>query len=317
MRWIEIRLKTTSEACDAICEMLNEIGAGGVSINDPNDIRGAAAKEKAFDYIDEKLINPFEEDVTVKAYFPGSMNIEELKQIINEKLDFISNFLDTGKGYDGYCEIDEEDWATAWKKYYKPFKISDRVVIKPSWEEYSSGSDEVVIELDPGMAFGTGTHETTKMCAQLLEKYIRNGCSVLDVGCGTGILSIIAAKLGAGKVAAIDIDEVAVRVTKENIKINNVEEQIYVEKGTLAEFKQSSAEKYDIVVANIIANVIIEIAYSVPYYLKKDGLFITSGIIKERINDVKKACADAGFKHMETVEMGEWAAIVYKCQNSL
>jgi len=134
--------------------------------------------------------------VVVKAYFPGETNVPELVSLIKEKLAFIGTFLNVGEGYCGYAEMDEEDWSNSWKKYYKPLHLTDRLIVKPSWENYDNKDGEIIIEMNPGMAFGTGTHETTKMCAVLLDKYVKDGCRVIDVGCGTGILSIIASKIG-------------------------------------------------------------------------------------------------------------------------
>lgn len=314
MKWTEIRIKTTEEAYDAICEMLTSIGAGGVIIEDPNDIKREIAKPDSLDYADDEFLNSLGEDVIIKAYFSGDKNLSELLQLINEKIRFISNFLDTGEGYTGCSEVDDEDWATAWKKHYKTFHLSEGIVIKPSWENYIEKKDEIVIELDPGMAFGTGTHETTRMCAQLLEKYVKKGDTLIDVGCGSGILSIIAAKLGAESIMAVDVDDVAVRVTRENCRLNQVENFITAVKGVLSDLK---AEKADIVVANIIADVIVAISGTVPVYVRPGGYFITSGIIRERKEDVVSAYSSLGFSLDSAVEMGEWVAMVFKCPDSL
>lgn len=312
MKWIEIRIKTTEEAYDAISDMLSSVGAGGVAIEDPNEIRREIEKPDSLDYADDDFLEALGEAVVVKAYFPGDRSIVELVELIKEKISFIGTFLDTGEGYTGYSEVDDEDWATAWKKYYKPLHISQRVVIKPTWEEYSAAPDEVVIELDPGMAFGTGTHETTQMCARLLEKYMQPGDRVVDVGCGTGILSIIAAKLGARHVAAVDIDGVAVRVTGENCRQNHVESVVSPMQGVLDDVPR---EKAGIVIANIIANVIIDIAGLIPEYLKPDGFFVTSGIIRARRDEVLEAYTKRGFTCEETLETGEWVAMVFKCRD--
>jgi ribosomal protein L11 methyltransferase len=314
MKWFEIRIKTTEEAYDAISEMLMSMGAGGVAIEDPNDIRREVAKPNTLDYADQEFLDSLGEDVFVKAYFKYEVNLSELETLIREKLSFISNFLDIGEGYTGYYEIDEEDWATSWKKYYKPLHITDKVVIKPSWEDYSKAPEEIVIELDPGMAFGTGTHETTKMCAELIERYVKKGDSAIDIGCGTGILSVIAAKLGAKEITAVDIDELAVKITKENCIINGVDNIVKAYTGSLREI---DPVKTDIVFANIIANVIIDLADTLRYYLKKDGYFITSGIIKERKQEVIETYLGKGFSQEVILEMGEWVAIVFKCQDSL
>ena len=314
MKWTEVIIKTTEEASDAVSEMLSSIGAGGVVIEDPNEIRRQIESPNSLDYADQEFMDSLGTEVTVKAYFNESMTPDELSELINEKVKFISKFLEVGKGYVGYKMVDDEDWSTAWKKYYKPFHISESVVIKPSWEEYEKQSGEIVIELDPGMAFGTGTHETTRLCSQLLEKHVRPGDKVIDVGCGTGILSIIAVKLGAAHAEAVDIDEVAVRVSRENCVINAVNDMISVSKGVLSDLEP---QKADIMVANIIADVVIGISELVPNYLKRGGILLTSGIIKERKEDVIKAYTALGFQLINVEEMGEWVAIVFKCQDSL
>lgn len=308
MKWFEISIKTTQEAQDAITEMLTTVGAGGVAIEDPFEIRKQIEAADSLDYADDEFMKNLGDDVIIKAYFSGTLSIAELTVLIKEKLSFISQFLDIGKGFDVVKEVDDEDWATAWKKYYKPLHISEKVVIKPSWEEYQKVEGEVVIELDPGMAFGTGTHETTRLCAQLIEKYIKPEDVVLDVGCGTGILAVIAAKLGAESVLAVDIDEIAVRVANENCEINNVNDVVKCKKAVL---KDIEPFKNDIIVANIIANVIIDLSSIIPYYLKDNGFFITSGIIRERKDEVIEAYNKAGYVLKEVLEMGEWVAMVF------
>lgn len=314
MKWTEVYIKTTQEACDAVSEMLTSIGSAGVVIEDPSEIRRQIERPGSLDYADDEFLESLGTDVTVKAYFNQEHNPDELAVLIKEKLRFISQFLDTGEGFTGYKEVDDEDWSTAWKKYYKPFNISDRVVIKPSWEQYAEKDGEIVVELDPGMAFGTGTHETTRLCSQLMERYVREGDFVIDVGCGTGILSIIASKLGAGRIEAIDIDEVAVRVAEENCAINGVQDSVHVSKGVLSDLKPVKA---DIVVANIIADVIVNLSGIMTDYLKKGGTLLTSGIIKERKDEVIEAYTQKGFEFVSLDELGEWVAIVFKCQDSL
>jgi len=314
MKWTEIKIVTTEEAYDAICEMLGTIGAGGVSIMDPFDIKQEIEKPNTLDYADDNFVDSLGEDVIIKAYFNESVSQTELVELIREKLIFIGQFLDIGKGFDSFEEIDDEDWSTSWKKYYKPLLIAENIVIKPSWEEYCHTDGDIVIELDPGMAFGTGSHETTAMCARFLRKYMSENDTVLDVGCGSGILSIIAAKLGARSVNSVDIDEVAVRVAKENSDLNGTDNVVTINTGII---QNMDNEKTDIIVANIIASVIVDIAKDVELRLKKEGLFITSGIIKERKEEVINAYISRGFEHIDTEELGEWVAMVFKCQGSL
>lgn len=330
MKWYEIRIKVKREACDAVSDMLTSMGSGGVAIEDVNDIlagiqnnyKDAKDKESGlyeyYDYIDENLINKKngmdEESVTVKGYFNENVDVNSLFRKIQDGISNISQFIDTGNVDISYSEMLEEDWANNWKKYYKPFSITENVVIKPSWEEYAAKGSEIVIEMDPGMAFGTGTHETTRMCAFLIQKYIKNRDVVIDVGCGSGILSIIASKLGAEKVLALDIDKQAVKIAMKNCAINNTENRVQVLEGTLS---SSLDYKADMIVANIIADVIINLADAVVNNARKGGLFIASGIIKERKDDVVSAYLPKGFKLIEIKEDGEWVAVVFECPGSL
>ena len=320
MKWIEVRITTTAEASDAVCEMLTQIGAGGVVIQDPDDIRREISRPNSLDYADEEFLESLGTDVIIKAYFDDGTGKEELKKLINEKLRFISEFLDVGKGFSGMCEVDDEDWANAWRKHYKPFRLSEHIVVKPSWEVFDAESKDIVIELDPGMAFGTGTHETTKMCAMLIDKHINKEDYVMDIGCGTGILSIVAAKLGASEIVAVDIDEVAVKVTKENCRVNGTDDVVNVFRGTIRDIKNIPGikkVKADLIVANIIADVIIDMSKDLCDYLKSDGIFITSGIIKERKQEVVEEYQKSGFYLVESMETGEWVAMVFKCRDSL
>lgn len=316
MKWYEIRINTTDEASDAVSEMLTTLGAGGVAIKDPYDIRKELLKPDTLDYADEEFFQSLGDDVIIQAYFQDGLEINGLLKEIDNGLKNISQFLNVGKGLEGYGEVDDEDWSTAWKKYYKPFRLTDRIVIKPTWEQYEKQPGDIIVEMDPGMAFGTGTHETTQMCSILLDKYMLDDTEVLDVGCGTGILSIIASKLGATKVDAVDIDEVAVKVAKENIELNHETSKIKAFKGILSDINRDE-NKYDIIVANIIATVIIDLSSIIPYYLKKNSLFITSGIIKERKQEVIDSCVKSGLTLIETLEAGEWVAMVFKCQDIL
>lgn len=314
MKWFEIKIITTSEASDAVSEMLSSLGAGGVSIEDPRDILSQLDNPDSLDFADEEFMNSLGDDVTTKAYFSSESHGEGLTELVKEKLAYITTFLDTGKGFSGISVVDDEDWATAWKKYYKPFKLTGTIVVRPSWEEYNAQDGETVIELDPGMAFGTGTHETTRLCAGLIEKYINRNDRVLDLGCGTGILSIVAAKLGASSVLAADIDEMAVRITRENAAINREEHVITGTKGILQDLKPVA---YDIIVANIIADVIIGLSGRISLYLRQGGFFISSGIIRERHDEVIAAYTKNGLSYVETLIEGEWVAIVFICQGSL
>lgn len=307
MKYIELQVITTTEASDAVSQLLYDEGATGVVIEDPNDFRALNKDEKSWDYVEEELIKQLGDDTKVKGYFPAEEFGEEVLHTIESRVQKLEEFgLDKGKGIVTAREVNDEDWANAWKKYYKPVKAGDRVVIKPTWEEYQAKAGEVIVEMDPGMAFGTGTHETTIMCIKLLEKYVKSGSTVFDVGCGSGILGITAAKLNAGKVICIDIDKVSCDVSRENAKINKVDDKLDIRCGNLLDVV---SDKADVIVANIIADIIISFSEDAMKYLSKGGIFISSGIIRDRRDDVLKKLKEEGFNVLEVLSMGEWCAI--------
>ena len=208
-------------------------------------------------------------------------------------------------------DVDEEDWSNAWKKYYHPVQVGEHLVVCPSWEAYDRKPDEVVLTLNPGMAFGTGTHDTTRLCMELLEKYITPQDTVLDVGCGSGILAITAALLGANKIIGCDIDEVAVKVAGENAALNGVQDRIAFHQGDLTSQVEGS---FQIICANIVADVIIRLSEDAGRYLAKDGIFITSGIIDTREQDVLNALEQNGFQVIERRTSGGWVALACKAK---
>ena len=310
VKWIEVKVKTTTEAVETVSSILYDVGVGGLVIEDPNDIIMKTQNEEDWDYIDPSLVENVFEGVIVKGYFPESEDLIDKIDLIKQNIEKIPQYnLDKGLGEVTTSEVFEEDWAHGWKKYYKPKKIGKNIVIKPSWEEYNGNNNDIIIELDPGMAFGTGTHETTIMCLEQLEKYTKSSDVVFDVGCGTGILAIGAAKLGANKVIGVDLDEVSVKVSKENVMTNNVGDRVEIRHGNLLDVVN---EKSNIIVANIIAEVIAGFSKDVVNFLKNDGIFIASGIILDRIEMVKKALEEAGLTVVDTIKMGEWACIVSK-----
>jgi len=309
MKWIEVSIKTTTEAVEAVANVLYDAGVSGVVIEDPYDIVLGNSDEKAWDYIDESLID-LEQGAVVKGYIPESSGLVEKIDSIKQSIIELPEFgLNIGTGEVSLLEVNEEDWSTSWKKYYKPTKIGNNIVIKPTWEEYEPNEGEMIIEMDPGMAFGTGTHETTMMCVQKLEKYISSDSTVFDIGCGSGILSIVASKLGAKKVIGVDFDEVAVNVAKENVIENKVDNAVEIRHGNLMDVVK---EKANIVVANIIADVIIILSKDITKFLNKGGIFISSGIILEKIDIVKENLEANGLEVVEVETMGEWAVIISK-----
>lgn len=309
MKWVEVSIKTTTGAVEAVANVLYNVGVSGVVIEDPHDIILTNDDGNAWDYIDESLLN-LEEGAIVKGYIPESSDLIDKIDLVKQSVALLPQFgLNIGTGEVSVVEVREEDWSTSWKKYYKPTKVGNKIVVKPIWEEYNPRKDEIVIEMDPGMAFGTGTHETTIMCVQQLEQYVFEKCTVFDVGCGSGILSIAAAKLGAGKVIGIDYDKVAINVAGKNVIENEVDGIVEIKHGNLMDV---ITEKADIIVANIIADVIILLSKNIKNFLKNDGFFIVSGIILDRIKEVKHNLVMNGLEIVEIGMMGEWAVIVSK-----
>jgi ribosomal protein L11 methyltransferase len=309
LKWIEVQIETDSENVEIVSGILYDLGVGGLAIEDPEDVIFKSENPDAWDYIvPEELLEDRDSGILVKAYFPEGEELISTIESIRQRIEVVPKY-ESGKpfGVVSLSEVFEKDWENAWKKYYKTTKIGERVVVNPSWEEYSPGKDEVVIKLDPGMAFGTGTHETTTLCARELEKVVVPDSTVLDVGCGSGILSIIAAKLGAKEVVGVDIDEVAVRVSKENIELNDVADKIDIRQGDLLEVVD---KKYDIVVANILAEIIAILNKDIKRCLKDDGIFISSGIIRDKIDFVKDSMSKSGLEVIDVIELGEWAAIL-------
>jgi len=310
MKWSEISIHTTHEAVEAISNILHEAGAGGVVIEDPHDLM----KEREDWFGEVYELNPDdypEEGVIIKAYLPVNSflgeTVEEIKQAINNLLLYD---IDIGKNKITISEVNEEEWATAWKKYYNPVKISEKFTIVPTWEVYEPvSSDELIIELDPGMAFGTGTHPTTVMCIQALEKYVKPGDMVIDVGTGSGILSIAAAMLGAKSVRALDLDPVAVDSAKLNVKLNKVQHIVTVSQNNLLDYID---ERANIIVANILAEIILRFVDDAYRLLEKDGYFIASGIIQAKKQEVKDGLTAAGFVIEETLVMEDWVAFIAK-----
>jgi len=311
MNWTEVTVKTTTEAVEAISNILLEERCGGVMIEDPKDFLFQKKNELDWDYVEEEVFNKSNQDgVLIKTYIPEERNVLELVETIKAKISLLPSFgLDIGEGTVSLSDVNESDWANEWKKYYKPTKIGEKIVVKPTWEDYDKQEDDLIIELDPGMAFGTGTHETTSMCIRELEKYVDESKRVFDIGCGSGILAIAAAKLGAKEVVAGDLDEVAVKVSKENCELNNVSDKVVVKHGSLFEVVEGKA---DVIVANIIADIIKILANDVSKFLSEDGVFISSGIIHAKIDEVVESLEKNGFEIVEIVKLGEWSAIVSK-----
>ena len=309
MKWSEISIHTTNEAVEPISNILHEAGASGVVIEDPFEL----TKEREDQFGEIYQLDPGdypEEGVIVKAYLPVNSFLGETVEAIKESINNLIIYnIDIGLNKVSISEVNEEEWATAWKKYYNPVKISEKFTIVPTWEIYHPvSSDELIIELDPGMAFGTGTHPTTVMCIQALERTVCPGDRVIDVGTGSGVLSIAAAMLGAEDIRAYDLDEVAVTQARLNIKLNKVHDRVTVNQNNLLDGVEENSA--DVIVANILAEVILRFINDVAKVLKPGGSFIASGIIQPKKDQVKEALIASGFEISETILMEDWVALI-------
>ena len=306
MKWVEVSITTSHEATEAITNIFHDLGAGGVVIED-EELLNRYKVSGLWDYYDIPASeNP--EIVTIKAYLLADNLLNGKLKTFKEAVEKLEvHNLDTGEGKIDCKEIYESDWSAAWKEYFHTFKVGERVVIKPSWEEYIPLENDIVIDIDPSVAFGTGTHASTKMCLELLEEVMKPGYTVFDIGTGSGILSIASAKLGAEKIIAVDNDKVAVKTAFNNVIENEVGNIVTVKHGDLL---KGIDEKADIIVANIIADVIISILPDVKEKLSPDGSFIASGIILERLTDVINAIEDTGLYIDKVVEEDCWAGLL-------
>ena len=308
-KWIEVQVITKSEALEPVSGIFYSMDCQGVAIEDPRDILDREQGPLTWDFADINILEHKGAAAVVKGYFSADEKEEEIVKIIEEKLNNLKEMqLDVGEGKVISTVVKEEDWANNWKKYYKPTKIGNNMVVKPIWEDYTAEKDEIIIELDPGMAFGTGTHETTRMCIEAIEKYTHKDSVVYDIGTGSGILAIAASKLGAKEVWAVDLDPVAVDSARENVAHNNIN-NIHVVEGNLVEVVDGQG---DIVVANIIAEIICVLVNDVKKVLKNSGVFITSGIINDRVDMVKDKLLEENFEVIEVINQGEWNCIVAK-----
>lgn len=313
MKWIKVSLKTTTQAIDLISAMFDEIGLEGIEIEDKVPL-SKEDKEKMFIDILPDL-GPDDGVAVVNSYVDPKMDMEELRRRIEEGLEELKFFTDLGVCELSFQERDDSEWIDNWKEYFKPFYATENILIKPSWEELPSDKKEedIVIEIDPGTAFGTGSHETTKLCIQSLQEELKPGDRVLDVGCGSGILSIISLKLGAKQVVGTDIDENALKVTWENMGRNQITDQKFMAyAGNLIDdqkLQETVGEScYDIIVANILADVIIPLSGEIAKHMKPDGIFISSGIINTKKEEVREALLANGFQILKVHEMKEWVS---------
>ncbi len=307
-KWLEVSVKVNHEAEEVTAEILREAGArNGVAIEDP------VLYETLRNSLPFELCDPLPENtdfsvVTITAYYPEDTELTERLQKIEAELAAVEKRI--GKFRFGpalFRHVTEEDWSDEWKQYFHVTRVGKHIVIKPSWEDYEPEPEDVVLELDPGMAFGTGTHPTTVLVLEALEKMIRPDTTVFDVGTGSGILAMTAAKLGAKNVKAVDIDGVAVRTAKENIEKAGMQDRIEVRQGDLLHGTEGKA---DVIVANILADIIIMLLPDIPGKLKEGGLFFASGIIEDYQQDVTEAAEKAGLRVKETTRIKDWVGLL-------
>ena len=313
MKWDKYTIDTTTEAEDFISMMLSENSIEGIEIEDNVPLTKEETGEMFIDFPPE--LPPDEGKSKVSFYLEAGEDHTETLKAVRIGLEQLRSMVEIGSGDITSSQTEDIDWINNWKTFFKPFRAADDIVIKPTWEEYKKEKDsDILIEIDPGIAFGTGSHETTKLCIQALDKYVKNGDSVLDVGCGSGILSIAALKLGAKHATAIDIDEVAVKVAAENMAVNHIPSSDYtLYDGDLisnAFLKVKAGTGHDIVVANILADVIIPLTGVVKPHLKKGGLYITSGIIDTKEAEVREALLENGFEILDVTYMKEWCCFI-------
>lgn len=320
MLWHELTIHTTEEAVEAISNFLHEAGAGGVSIEESGNLN--KKRERPYgEWFDEPLNDIPEGRAEIKGYFSDDVKIDDVLEEVKIRTAELETFnIDTGSPTYETRLVDEEEWATAWKAYYKPLKVSDTLTIKPVWEEYEASEGERIIELDPGMAFGTGTHPTTALCLRALESIVKGGEDVIDVGTGSGILSIGAIKLGAKRALALDLDSVAVKSAQENVALNGLSNEITVKESDLLSVLRPEGHgassdigvelPVQIVVANILAEIILLFTNDVFEALRPGGLYLASGIYKDKEDAVREGLLAAGLTIRDVHREEEWLAFI-------
>lgn len=308
MKWSEICIHTTEDAVEPVTGILYEAGAGGVAIEDATDLhRNDQSGGTVYDLDPDDYP---EEGVNVKAYLPLNSFLGETVGEIRQSLEHLESYgFNSGDHKVTISEHNEEEWAATWKKYYRPAKVGRKFIISPAWIDYPATKDgRQTIELDPGMAFGTGTHPTTVLCIEALEKYVKPGCRVLDVGTGSGVLSIAAAKLGAGSVLGLDLDDAAVQSARLNVKLNHVESAVSVKKNDLA---GGIRQKYDLIVGNLLAELVIRLASeNIVQNLADNGVLIVSGLIQTKRDQVRAALESGHMAVSGEARSGDWVALV-------
>ncbi len=311
MNYYEIRIYTATEGIDAVSGMLTALGHDTFVIEDKSTVEELLEKKNAYDwdYVDETVIAQQEMESNITLYMEYDENAAGAVNAVRSAVETLKK--QDEDGLFGRLETEvsivcDDEWKDRWKEYFKPARITDDIVIKPTWEEYEAAAGDTVIELDPGMAFGTGTHPTTVMCVKYLERYIVSGADVLDIGCGSGILSIVSALCGAGSVRGVDIDPNAVEASIENARLNGLEDSIEILQGDITVGFDFEA---DVIAANLMADLIIMLSRDIAAHLRRGGIFISSGILTEKRREVIEAIEASGFEIADVMKDGEWCAV--------
>ncbi len=310
MEWTEASIYTSSEGVELLCGKLLELGINGFAVEDARDFQAFLEETSPrWDYVDDSLMALKDAETRVIVYLPKNSQGSEMLSAVRAMAAQLKA-QDEEKRM-GRLEIScgsllEEDWENNWKQYYKPIRVGEHLVVVPCWESWEEKPGDILLKLDPGMAFGTGAHATTRLCMELLEQSVRPGCTMLDVGCGSGILAVCGVLLGAKSAVGVDIDQLAAKIAGENAALNGVSDRTRFVQGDLTD--QISGQ-YDVICANIVADVIIRLCPLIPQFLRPDGTFLASGIIDERSVEVEKAIRASGLAIVDRREEGGWVAL--------